>query len=830
MPTGLTPTEGVGGAVAYSPRPPHSADGPRWEPEATEQSGTPIIRLARRHALLVAACAIVAGGAGMFVTSRLPRQYEATVSIRVDQKASQATAIGAANFSRDNGLGTEVEMLRSRELALAVVDSLGLRLTVEKLGSGADKPVPRSMALSDVQVRGDAPKMWYQLVRGTDDRLELQDSSGNTIALSAAGETVRVDSAVFRLAPEVADYVPLKLAVLSADDAADRLRRSVSPGRRSREADLIDVQVRGSDPVLVRDIANAYGRLYVATHQSARQLEAKRSVTFLGEQLDRVSRQLDSAEVSLKNYRTQAGVISLPDEASNGVSRRAELLAQRNAIDAERDALNRLVQSTRADGGSNGVERYHELLAFPTLLRSGAASGLQNALSAAEQKRSELLTRRTERDEEVKATEARIAELQGQIRDFATTYLQGLTNQVGALDATLSRSDAALSTLPQKELRHSELERDAKTTEAVYAMLQARYKEAEIAAAASDASIRLVDAAVLPRRPVSPKPLVNLALAMVAGLMIGVAGAFLRDSSDRSLRTRAQLLALTGSPVLSLIPRLKSVSGFSARFLGSPTRVSGVLQDGRRRESSSHSLVRPSQPPVSTSYSSEDLFGFAASYSRLVTNLGFAGLANPIRVVLVTSALPGDGKTTVATNLALTIAREGKRVLLIDADLRGGRVDVTLRLPVAAGLGEVLRGQHAFETAVLQVPAGGGRELHVLPRGTAKADPAALLASDKTREVLARARELYDMVIVDTPPVNAVADAALLSRQCDGVLVVARAGVTARDALVFAMEQLRIVHAPVIGAVLNDVDLRGDAGVDGAYQYYGRYAPSGSAA
>ena len=94
----------------------------------------------------------------------------------------------------------------------------------------------------------------------------------------------------------------------------------------------------------MRNIANAYGRLYVATHQSARQLEAKRSVAFLGEQLDRVSRQLDSAERSLENYRTQAGVISLPDEASTGVSRRAELLAQRNAIDAERDALDRLVQ------------------------------------------------------------------------------------------------------------------------------------------------------------------------------------------------------------------------------------------------------------------------------------------------------------------------------------------------------------------------------------------------------------------------------------------------------------------------------------------------------
>ena len=808
MPTGLTPTKG-GGAEVYSPLPPHGTDAPQWETEAAEGSGTAIIPWARRHALLVAACAIVAGGAGMFVTARLPRLYEASVSIRVDQKAPQATAIGAPNYSRDNGLGTEVEMLRSRELARAVVDSLGLRLTVAKLGSGAGKPVPRSRVLSDVRVRADAPEMWYRLVRIPGDRLELQDSSGSTIARPAAGETVRVGGAVFRLAPEVGDYVPLELAVLTSDDAIDGILRSVSIGRRSREADLVDVQVRGSDPLLARDIANTYGRLYVATHQSARQLEAKQSVAFLGEQIDRVSRQLDSAERSLESYRTRAGVINLPEESSTGVSRRAELLAQRNAIDAERDALARLVQSTRGGDSSKGVDRYSALLAFPTLLRSGAASGLQGALSAAEQKRSDLLTRRTEKDEEVKATEARIAALRGQIRDFATTYLQGLTDQVGALDATLSRSDAALSTLPQKELRHSELERSAKTTEAVYGMLQARYKEAEIAAAATDGSIRLVDEAVLPRRPVSPKPLINLALALMAGLMIGVAGAFLRDASDRSLRTRAQLLALTGSPVLSLIPRLKSVSGLSARL---------------RRDGSSHSLVRPSQSPANTTYSAEDLFGFASSYSRLVTNLGFAGQANPIRVILVTSALPGDGKTTVATNLALTIAREGKRVLLIDADLRGGRVDAALRLPLAAGLGEVLRGQQEFETAVMQVPADGGREVHVLPRGTAKADPAALLASDKPRQVLARARELYDMVILDTPPVNAVADAALLSRQCDGVLIVARAGVTARDALAFAMEQLRIVHAPVIGAVLNDVDLRGDAGVDGAYQYYGRYA------
>jgi capsular exopolysaccharide synthesis family protein len=230
------------------------------------------------------------------------------------------------------------------------------------------------------------------------------------------------------------------------------------------------------------------------------------------------------------------------------------------------------------------------------------------------------------------------------------------------------------------------------------------------------------------------------------------------------------------------------------------------------------------------SYTSDDLFGFAESYSRLVTNLRFVGPEQKTQLLLVTSALPGDGKTTVATNLALTMAREGKRVLLIDSDLRNGRVDGTLGLPVGPGLAEVLKNQIDVGYAIATVAVNGTSQLHVLARGAGKVDPAPLLASDAPRALLGYLRSRYDNIVIDTPPVNSVADAALLTRYCDGVLFVARAGVTTHDALVFAVEQLRIVHAPVIGAVLNDVDLRGDAAIDGAYQYYGQYHPSRSSA
>jgi non-specific protein-tyrosine kinase len=264
-----------------------------------------------------------------------------------------------------------------------------------------------------------------------------------------------------------------------------------------------------------------------------------------------------------------------------------------------------------------------------------------------------------------------------------------------------------------------------------------------------------------------------------------------------------------------------------------------ALRDGRDASAgrapialgSARASLRASAPPVSASYPVDDLFCFAESYARLVTNLGFSRHGHPIHVVMVTSAVPGDGKTTVAANLALTLAREGKRVLLIDADLRGGRLDSMLGIAPRAGLAEVCRGMVSAEEALAQVATAGDRELHVLVRGTNRSDPSPLLSSAALRDLIMWARERFDMVVVDTPPVNSVADAGLLSQHCDGVLLVARAGVTARDALVFAIEQLRLVSAPLIGAVLNDVDLRSEARVDGAYEYYGQYVrtPASSA-
>jgi capsular exopolysaccharide synthesis family protein len=211
------------------------------------------------------------------------------------------------------------------------------------------------------------------------------------------------------------------------------------------------------------------------------------------------------------------------------------------------------------------------------------------------------------------------------------------------------------------------------------------------------------------------------------------------------------------------------------------------------------------------------------AFSWLATNLVLLPKDSPSQVLVVTSALPGDGKTTVATNLAVTLARNGRRVLLVDADLRGGRIASAFRLPDKPGLGEILTGRVERALAVNRIKLPEGAELHVVVSGSAVAGPAQMLASHQLRELVEWARLFYDLTIIDTAPVNVAADAALIAPRSDGVVVVVRAGATERAAIEFAMEQLTMARAPIVGAVLNDVDLRRDRAYDRTLRYYGRY-------
>jgi capsular exopolysaccharide synthesis family protein len=285
--------------------------------------------------------------------------------------------------------------------------------------------------------------------------------------------------------------------------------------------------------------------------------------------------------------------------------------------------------------------------------------------------------------------------------------------------------------------------------------------------------------------------------------------------------------AATGLPVLGLIPRIRRAGDWVAPLRGaaraarrlSPGFGSLRLEDstanGNGVTGSHGNLPVPLRTGV-------DVLHIAEAYNRLAINLAFANPEGSVRTLVVTSPLPGDGKTTVAVNLAVTLAQRGRSVLIIDADLRRGKIHTLLQSPREPGLSEVLLGTVPFSAAVRHVEVGDSGVLHFLTTGKLPPNAAQLHSSTQARKLLDWLKNEYDLIILDSPPLNVVSDAALLGTNSDGVVIVARAGVTAAGALGFAMEQLQNVRARVLGTVLNDISFKRDVHYDATYEYYGQ--------
>jgi capsular exopolysaccharide synthesis family protein len=311
---------------------------------------------------------------------------------------------------------------------------------------------------------------------------------------------------------------------------------------------------------------------------------------------------------------------------------------------------------------------------------------------------------------------------------------------------------------------------------------------------------RKVDAAIKPELPVSPKLPVNLGVGALLGLLLGALAAFTLARLDRTVRSAEDAEAL-GMTLLGVLPTISSATEIYKNQR--PRRSLG--EDGV--ESVSRDLIVHSLPrsPI------------AECCRTIRTNLNFMSTGEPFHTLMVTSAGPREGKTTVATNLAISLAQNGHRVLLVDTDLRRPRIHKSFGLPLNVGVTSILVGEQTLETAVHQTVVPG---LFVLPCGPIPPNPSELLDSEGFRRLISDAAETFDKVVFDSPPLGAVTDAAILAPRVNGTVFVAQSRRTSRDAAAAAIRQLRDVRATVFGAVLNNV-AAGDASQGyGGYYYY----------
>ena len=768
----------------------------------------------RNRWLILASTVAVVAISVVLTRNSLP-VYEGASTLRIELKESNLPE-AFRSLSGESKLPTDMEELRSRALAEAVVKELALQLTLVEPRVRRRSDLLQEVRVSDSGVAGE-----YRLLRRSEGGVALVDDSAGVRREFARGQRIEFGGFSFVLTPAAEESSPIRFSIGSPTAVALEIGRKISVTQPSRDVNFVKVSYRSPDQELAWRVPQALVTHYIAQRQELQTLELRSTIDFLQQQITTISTQLAESERKLERYRERSSIIHPQAEATSQVTRLVSMQTQLGMLEDERSSVAALLAEVDATAASHKVGQpsaYRRLLAFPNLMQSQAATGLLQSLTTAEDQQKALLTRRTPEDSDVKALGGRIAELEQELRAVATTYHQGITNQVSSLDSGLGVFRRQLQQIPEKELQYARLERQPKVLEGVYTMLQTRLKEAEVAVAARDPSVRIVDAAIPPIRPVWPKPVVNTLAALVCGLLLGLGAAFSREYMDRAIRTRMDVRGSTGLPVIGLIPRI-------ARKRGEVPMIAKPKGHRHSRHGPLPLIGQLEKPaPIGMALSiSTKAGGIAEAYGVLHTNIAFSGDDIPVKTLVFTSPFSGDGKTTTVVNLGLSLAQRGVRVLLIDADVRRGVLHSVFGGDREPGLSEVLKGTSSFESARRTASVGQTGKLYYLTTGKLFPGDYGLVATDAMRRLLAQVREEYDLVIVDTPPVNIITDAAVLAANADGVVLVARSGVTAGPALAYAVEQLRHVRAEVLGVVLNGIDLDQDAVYDSTYKYFRDY-------
>jgi len=353
---------------------------------------------------------------------------------------------------------------------------------------------------------------------------------------------------------------------------------------------------------------------------------------------------------------------------------------------------------------------------------------------------------------------------------YASTK-EHLQAQLDEIQKNIEEAEAEIAELrenPEEETRLDRLETTLAQYRQSYSNTLQSYDQVRLAEVETISTVIQAETADPPEEPIRPRVLMNTALASVVGGMLAVGGVFLIEALDDTLRDPDEINRILDLPVLGMIRKMEK----------------GDVPI---------TMAQPRSP------ASED-------FRSLRTNIQFASVDYPITTILITSPTPGDGKTTVAVNLSIILAQGGRKVSLIDADLRRPRIHHHIRISNRWGLTSLFMNDDFILDNVLRKNKSTG--LSVVTSGILPPNPAELLGSDKMMQTISKIKGQSDVIVFDSPPLTAVTDAAVLSKYVDGVIVVISAGKTRVDAARHAVKQLRQVGAHILGVVLNDVDVR----------------------
>jgi capsular exopolysaccharide synthesis family protein len=759
----------------------------------------------RKTTILVAVGAVLLLAAA--ATLLWPETYTSTTTVLIERRRSPqdpaAPALAALErVGRAGVLDTEKDLIRSRRVVGPVVDSLDLHVTAQVDGREA----PAARVLEGFSATAEAPAGTFRIERGGGNEFRVIHEETNTIvAHGQAGAPVTLQGLSFRM-PDASVRDEITLHVESFQSATTGLiEGALEVSALQLEGDILRVDCHAPSPEEAQQVCASVVSEYVSLRSALQHADAGGTAAFLREQVARMGDSLVASENRLKEYKQEAQVVAIDAQANEEIRQYAQLKSQRDLVEAERSALSTILSRAERQGG--GARRYRELATFPAFMGNQTMGFLMQELGQLETQRAELARRRTDENPELAALDQRIAQIDRQVGSIAREYARSLGAQVGSLDRALGGSQGRLSGYPERQVEAARLEREVASLTAVYNMLATRLREAEVAESVNEPSARPLDGASLPLNPSSPNKKMNMVLALVLGLGLGLALALMREIGDTRIYDRRALGRKTAIPVLAMVPTVRDprpvLHVSPAPDAGDPVSRGEALP--ARRETR---LVRPAP-----NGNGHGLDGDTALevFRSLGADLQFVARHLPngdLRSIAITSAGRGEGKTYAACNLAIARASFGVHTLLIDADMRRGGVARFFDLDTPSpGLSDLLSGRATARDARRTLRVNRGHVLSVMPSGEPRPDAAELLETAYFEAILSGAQAVYDLVIIDTPPLNVLADAAGVVASADAVLVVVREGMTDGEALDLTLQRLERAGGNVVGIVFNDVRL-----------------------
>ncbi|HEY8257360.1 MAG TPA: polysaccharide biosynthesis tyrosine autokinase [Gemmatimonadales bacterium] len=751
---------------------------------------------------------------GGVLAARQPPTFEASGLIRLAGERRQLTGdVDAADPKVDAGRTEDpmlslVELIRSRSVLGSVVDSAGLQLVSDQTEFPATK-------LTDVHID---PRVGSDSVVLTFAPDKVTGDFAGHPATAPYGETLRMGAVQFAVPSRPAvDHAVIR--VLPREQAIGNLQTSILVSPRSG-TDVIEVGFQSSDRAQAARVVNqTIGSFQRLSIQSAKEKSTRRRL-FLEEQFTRTDSMLNRAQAELASFKSRALLASSTTKLEAEQAAMIALQGQQSQLQADLETYTSLLGRLKTGSDSDREEALRALASSPAIGDNPSVATLFKQLNDQQFKLDSMMTGpfpSAETNPDVQALRGMIRQSQRSLTDAVTSHVASMQSRIRSLDAIKVRSGQSIQALPAMAEEELRLNRRVEALSGQSDQLRQDYQRARMAEEVEAGDIDVVDLAPVPYSPLWAAATLKLAIGILLGLVLGVGLAFLLEALNTSIRRPEDIEAALHLPGLAVIPRLTPMMP--------KRRLGGLLKGDKGHANSRAAAIGTATQPFSIG---------TEAFRMLRTSLFWSDGSEHLRTLVVTSAAPGDGKTLTAANLATSFAHDGMSVLLVDCDVRRPQLHKLFRAPRSPGLLDLLApgreagsevrslsladaGKDGEDPVARVVRSTPFRGLSLLTCGTLPTNASNLLSGMRMRSLLKLLTERFDLVILDTPPVLATADAGILGSLADGVLLVVRAGQTDKAAAQRATAQLAGSGARVMGVVLNDP--KGEVSQFGDYYY-----------